>query len=89
MMHMSPKLSPAFDQLKSAAADRILVLDGAMGTQIQALGFGEAEFTAHGAGCQYLLGRAGHARHGASSFSAGRRGARGRLPWRPCGCSQC
>ena len=63
MMHMSPKLSPAFEQLKSAAADRILVLDGAMGTQIQALGFGEAEFTAHGAGCSCHPPLFGEKRH--------------------------
>ena len=30
--------------LKSAAAQRILLLDGAMGTQIQCLGFGETHF---------------------------------------------
>ncbi len=32
------------DALHAAIAARILVLDGAMGTEIQALGFGEAEF---------------------------------------------
>ncbi|WP_373050295.1 methionine synthase, partial [Thalassovita aquimarina] len=43
--------SPAFDLIQTAARDRILVLDGAMGTQIQKLGLGEDDFTGHGAGC--------------------------------------
>src|SRR6186997_2696246 len=34
--------------LEAAARDRILILDGAMGTQIQGLGFGEDDFTGHG-----------------------------------------
>ncbi|MBT9246780.1 methionine synthase [Gemmobacter fulvus] len=50
-MSSPARLSPVFDRLASLARDRILILDGAMGTQIQSLGFGEAEFTAHGAGC--------------------------------------
>ena len=50
-MSVVPQKSPVFDRIAAAAAKRILVLDGAMGTQIQRLGFGEAEFTAHGAGC--------------------------------------
>lgn len=44
------RLSPVFDQLRDAARDRILILDGAMGTQIQGLGLQEADFTGHG-GC--------------------------------------
>ncbi len=44
-------LSPTFDRLRAAARERILILDGAMGTQIQQLGFGEDEFTGHGSGC--------------------------------------
>ncbi|MFD1882283.1 methionine synthase [Paracoccus pacificus] len=47
-------LSPVFDRLRDAARDRILILDGAMGTQIQQLGFSEDDFTgahSHGAGC--------------------------------------
>jgi 5-methyltetrahydrofolate--homocysteine methyltransferase len=43
--------SPVFDRIAAAAADRILILDGAMGTQIQELGLSEADFTAHGNGC--------------------------------------
>ncbi len=43
--------SDVFDRLQAAARERILILDGAMGTQIQGLGFGEAEFTGHGTGC--------------------------------------
>ncbi|AGT09487.1 methionine synthase [Paracoccus aminophilus] len=46
-----PVLSPVFDKLRKAAAERILILDGAMGTQIQNLGFGEDEFLGHGSGC--------------------------------------
>ena len=33
----------------AAARERILILDGAMGTQIQGLGLGEDDFTGHGA----------------------------------------
>jgi 5-methyltetrahydrofolate--homocysteine methyltransferase len=35
--------------LTAAARERILILDGAMGTQIQGLGLGEDDFTGHGA----------------------------------------
>ena len=45
-----PKLSPAFDAIRTAARQRILILDGAMGTQIQALGLGEDDYTGHGSG---------------------------------------
>lgn len=38
----------AGDALRTAARERILILDGAMGTQIQGLGFEEDDFTAHG-----------------------------------------
>lgn len=48
---MTLPLSPVFDDLRAAARQRILILDGAMGTQIQQLGFGEDEFTGHGSGC--------------------------------------
>jgi 5-methyltetrahydrofolate--homocysteine methyltransferase len=42
--------------LKAAAGQRVLVLDGAMGTQIQALGFGEEEFRgSRFAGCDHHL----------------------------------
>jgi 5-methyltetrahydrofolate--homocysteine methyltransferase len=40
-----------FDQLESIARERILILDGAMGTQIQGLGLGEEDFTGHASGC--------------------------------------
>ncbi len=46
-----PTLSPVFDAIREAAAKRILILDGAMGTQIQQLGLSEDDFTGHGAGC--------------------------------------
>jgi 5-methyltetrahydrofolate--homocysteine methyltransferase len=45
-----PVRSPIFDSLNTAARDRILILDGAMGTQIQKLGLVEGDFTGHG-GC--------------------------------------
>ena len=48
---MTLPLSPAFAELRDAARARILILDGAMGTQIQALGLGEADFAGHAAGC--------------------------------------
>jgi len=43
------KQSPAgrIDRLKAVAKERILVLDGAMGTQIQGLGFQEEHFRGH------------------------------------------
>ncbi|WBU63318.1 methionine synthase [Paracoccus aerodenitrificans] len=44
-------LSPVFETLRKAAKQRILILDGAMGTQIQQLGLSEDDFTGHGAGC--------------------------------------
>ncbi|MFT4012799.1 MAG: methionine synthase [Paracoccus sp. (in: a-proteobacteria)] len=42
--------SPAFDALAAAARERILILDGAMGTQIQGLGLREADFLGEGSG---------------------------------------
>ncbi len=39
----------AITALTAAARERILILDGAMGTQIQGLGLGEDDFTGHGA----------------------------------------
>ena len=36
--------SDALEALTAAARERILILDGAMGTQIQGLGFDEAHF---------------------------------------------
>ena len=43
-------LSPVFDAIRAAARERILILDGAMGTQIQQLKLGEDDFRGHGAG---------------------------------------
>ena len=40
----------AFDALQSLARERILILDGAMGTQIQQLGLAEEDYTGHGSG---------------------------------------
>ncbi|UFM64354.1 methionine synthase [Paracoccus sp. MA] len=48
---MTLPLSPVFDALRAAARDRILILDGAMGTQIQQLGLKEDDFRGHGGGC--------------------------------------
>src|SRR5208282_5858391 len=41
---MSAKVSPTIAELHELAAERILVLDGAMGTMIQALGLDEETF---------------------------------------------
>src|SRR5215470_6964268 len=41
MSESTPKLSPVEAELRQLAASRILVLDGAMGTMIQALGLDE------------------------------------------------
>ncbi|WBU60448.1 methionine synthase [Paracoccus albus] len=43
--------SDVFAQLRKLAQGRILILDGAMGTQIQDLGLSEDDYTGHGAGC--------------------------------------
>ncbi|WP_118135920.1 methionine synthase [Oceanicella sp. SM1341] len=48
MSSKSPLLSPVFARLAEAARERILILDGAMGTQIQKLGLSEDDF--HGGG---------------------------------------
>ncbi|WP_423206389.1 methionine synthase [Paracoccus yeei] len=42
--------SPAFDAIRAAAHERILILDGAMGTQIQGLGLTEPDFLGQGSG---------------------------------------
>ncbi len=44
--------TPAYKELETLARDRILILDGAMGTMIQTLGLSEADFTA-GCGCRH------------------------------------
>lgn len=43
--------SPALAALETAARERILILDGAMGTQIQGLGLSEEDYTGRGSGC--------------------------------------
>ncbi|MDO5643821.1 MAG: homocysteine S-methyltransferase family protein, partial [Paracoccus sp. (in: a-proteobacteria)] len=43
--------SDVFDRIRKLAGERILILDGAMGTQIQDLGLSEDDYTGHGAGC--------------------------------------
>ena len=48
---MTLPLSPVFEALRAAARERILILDGAMGTQIQQLGLKEDDFRGHGSGC--------------------------------------
>ncbi len=47
-MLQSVQTNPA---LVALARERILLLDGAMGTQIQALGLSEEDYTGHGSGC--------------------------------------
>lgn len=42
--------SPVFEALNRAARERILILDGAMGTQIQQLSLDEDGYTGHGSG---------------------------------------
>ncbi len=44
--------APVMSDLHALARERVLVLDGAMGTMIQALGLGEADF-AGGCGCRH------------------------------------
>lgn len=43
--------TPALAALEAAARQRILILDGAMGTQIQGLGLTEEDYSGHGSGC--------------------------------------
>ena len=43
--------APVFDRIEALARERILILDGAMGTQIQGLGLSEDDFTGHASGC--------------------------------------
>ncbi len=43
--------SDTLRQLQQLARERILILDGAMGTQIQQLGLSEEDYGGHGAGC--------------------------------------
>ncbi|MGA0539800.1 homocysteine S-methyltransferase family protein [Neotabrizicola sp. VNH66] len=51
MIRLDLPPSPAIAQLEALARQRILILDGAMGTQIQGLGLGEEDYTGHGSGC--------------------------------------
>ncbi|MFW2589936.1 homocysteine S-methyltransferase family protein [Sagittula sp. SSi028] len=48
MLDFTLPRAPAFDALTKLAKDRILILDGAMGTQIQTLGLDEDAFRGHG-----------------------------------------
>ncbi|APZ54053.1 methionine synthase [Salipiger abyssi] len=50
MSRPEPQRAPVFDRLYDAARDRILILDGAMGTQIQKLGLSEGDFQGCGGG---------------------------------------
>lgn len=45
--------SPVFAQLNALCHERILVLDGAMGTQIQGLGLTEEDYAGGGCGCAH------------------------------------
>ncbi|MBW7055840.1 homocysteine S-methyltransferase family protein [Paracoccus bogoriensis] len=47
---MSLPVSPVLKALNDIARDRILILDGAMGTQIQNLGLTEEDYTGHASG---------------------------------------
>lgn len=57
MFDFSLPASPALATLQALAKDRILILDGAMGTMIQKLNMTEEDFTAqghiHGPGCRH------------------------------------
>ena len=57
MINFSLPASDSFAALETAARDRILILDGAMGTMIQELNMSEEDFTAgghiHGPGCRH------------------------------------
>ncbi|MDF0597735.1 homocysteine S-methyltransferase family protein [Psychromarinibacter halotolerans] len=57
MINFSLPASDSFAALEMAARDRILILDGAMGTMIQELNMSEEDFTAgghiHGPGCRH------------------------------------
>jgi len=50
-MHpFSLPFAPATEQLRALVRERILILDGAMGTQIQGLGLSEEDYAGHGSG---------------------------------------
>jgi 5-methyltetrahydrofolate--homocysteine methyltransferase len=57
MLNFSLPEVPSAAALRKLAAERILILDGAMGTMIQTLGLSEEDFTArghiHGPGCHH------------------------------------
>ena len=57
MINFALPTSDSFKALEAAARDRILILDGAMGTMIQTLNMTEEDFTAgghiHGPGCRH------------------------------------
>ncbi|MFA7434567.1 MAG: homocysteine S-methyltransferase family protein [Gemmobacter sp.] len=51
MQHFHLPPAPTLAVLDSIARERILILDGAMGTQIQGLGLAEEDYAGHGTGC--------------------------------------
>lgn len=57
MLDLTLPTTPAHETLRALAAERILLLDGAMGTMIQTLNMTEEDFTAqghiHGPGCRH------------------------------------
>lgn len=57
MLHFSLPEDPCLAELRALAAERILILDGAMGTMIQTLNMTEEDFTGnghiHGPGCRH------------------------------------
>ena len=57
MINFSLPISESYEALQAAARERILILDGAMGTMIQTLNMTEEDFTAkghiHGPGCRH------------------------------------
>ena len=57
MISLSLPRSPSYDAIAKAAEERILILDGAMGTMIQTLNMTEEDFTAsghiHGPSCRH------------------------------------
>nr|WP_076366984.1 homocysteine S-methyltransferase family protein [Phaeovulum vinaykumarii] len=51
MLSQTLPKSASYHALEALARERIVILDGAMGTQIQKLGLGEEDFTGQGGGC--------------------------------------
>ncbi len=51
MINLRLPRTEAFARLEALSRERILILDGAMGTQIQSLGLSEEDYTGCGGGC--------------------------------------